>query len=131
MTRETSVDVYNQIKDEGLLGNLQMSVYTALRGKEPMTQGECAAWLFPSFQRHDIAPRFAELKRFGVLKECGKRPCRVTGRVCYVWQLTESVAMKPSKGPTKNQLISELKKRVALLEDELSKCLNKRPGELF
>jgi hypothetical protein len=110
MTRQTSIEAYNKIRDEGLLGHLQFAVYAVLWERGPMTQGELWHDHFPNAQRHSIAPRFAELHKRGVIAPVGERPCRVTGVNSLLWDVT---AMLPQDPPPSQK---GLKDRVASLE---------------
>jgi hypothetical protein len=96
--RKTSLQTYRQIESEGLLSALRFEVYSAIyRAEEPITQGECWATYFPHRQRHDVAPRFAELEARGVIASVGERVCRVTGRRCMVWATTNNLPKEPPK----------------------------------
>ena len=72
--RQTSVEAYNQIRDEGLLSKLQFEVYDAIYQNGPLTQGELWKRCFPSTQRHNIAPRCAELQEMGVYEVIATQP---------------------------------------------------------
>lgn len=128
MTRQTSIEAYNEIKDEGLLRRLQFQVYDALYSNGPMTQGELTAHAFPGTDKTVTTPRFAELAKLGVIAVVGKRPCRISGRNCMVWDVTTALPEKPEKKETKDQQIRRLKARVQELETELRRI---QKGELF
>lgn len=95
--RETSIEVYRQVEAEGLLTGLRSEVYKTLFHYGPLTQGECWKRYFGHRQRHDIAPRFAELEKRGVIKIVDKRPCGVTGRVVYAWDVTKDLPSAEEK----------------------------------
>lgn len=97
MIRQTSVETYNAIKADGLLGRLQMDVYAAIFEHGPVTQNELHQYWFPGRQPRDIQPRVSELVKFGVVKEVGKRPCKITRRECLIWDVTDSLPVKPRK----------------------------------
>lgn len=86
--RDTSLKVYEEIKTEGLLGRLQFEVLMTIVENGPITQGHCWKEYFPQHQRHNICPRFAELKKKGCIIEFDQRPCPVTGRLAYSWIAT-------------------------------------------
>lgn len=121
MTRTTSIEAYNQIKDEGLLGTLQFAVYEKLFRYGPLTQGELWSQHFPDFQRHDIGPRVAELHKFGVVVSVGRRKCGVSGRTCMVWDVSDALPIKPEPREPKDTIIKRLTARVAELEAEVSR----------
>lgn len=101
MTRQTSIEVYHQIEAEGLLSRLRLDVYRALFHEGPMTQMETCRLLqkttLPYTLDHSILPRFAELKRAGVITETEERTCSVTGRNVLTWDVTNNLPKKLEK----------------------------------
>lgn len=98
MTRQTSIDVYNKIKSEGLLSAVDFAVYNAIFYSGPLTQGE--AWnecLKHIYMRHTVGPAFARLKHRTCIEEIEIRPCRMTGRKVYSWDVTDNIPMKFEK----------------------------------
>lgn len=93
--RKTSIDAYNEIREKGLLGPLQLAVYEIVFLKGPITQGEVWHDHLPSRQRPTVTPRFAELERLGVISSTGERPCRVTGKRARTWEATKNLPEKP------------------------------------
>jgi hypothetical protein len=103
MTRDTSIMAYNQIRESGLLTKLRWQVYECLFQHGPLGQNELLIELgTPHFKKDSIKPRFAELEKFGVIREVGKRPCRITGREVIIWDVTSNLPQKNLK-PTKKQ----------------------------
>ncbi len=101
MTRQTSIETYHQIVDEGLLSPLREKVYQALFKHGPCTANELVYFMRQDGQktksRDYFAQRLSELRELGVVKETGKRPCRVTGRVAITWQTTNEIPKKSKK----------------------------------
>jgi len=117
MTRKTSIEAYNKIKADGLLSALQFSIYSKLYDGGPMTQGELWHKYFQYFQRHSVAPRFAELKERGVIEGVGERPCRLTGVNAIVWDVTDQLPHDPApKTNTTKALIESLMEKIKVLE---------------
>jgi hypothetical protein len=114
--RQTSIDIYNQIESGGLLSYLRFEVYKAFFYNGPMTQGEMWKRCFPERQRHDVAPRVAELVSRSVLAYVGERMCEVTGRVCMVFDVTSNLPKEPPKKITNKEKIKHLEKRILELE---------------
>jgi len=115
--RMTSIEAYNDIRDNGLLGKLQFEVYEVLYNHGPLTQGELWSRFFPNAQRHSIAPRFAELKDRGVVVEVGERPCQITGVNSIVWDVTDHLPTAPvEKQRGARKILTELLERVSSLE---------------
>jgi hypothetical protein len=91
MIRRTSIDAYNKIKANGLLGRWQFKVYDVLFHHGPLTQNELHQEHFFSTQPRNIQPRVSELEELTVVACVGKRPCRITGNICMVWDVTENL----------------------------------------
>jgi len=113
MTRQTSINAYNKIKAEGLLGKLQAQVYDNLYHSGPLTIAECSQYHLPSIDSRSVSPRFAELEKKGVITTVGKRKCSVTGREVLLWDVTANLpAPVPKKvkgvGPEREQIASRL-----------------------
>ena len=86
-TRQTSIDCYNEIKQEGLLSKMRFEVYAALfsMGK-PSTTREVYSTMNVVKQE---ATRFTELRKLGVIYEVQNRKCTITGRTAIEWGLTD------------------------------------------
>jgi hypothetical protein len=99
--RQTSIDAYYEMERRGALKGLRLEVVRVLAfADEPMTAGEVAVKI-PQTLGHSVTPRFAELKRMGVIIEAGARPCSVTSINSLTWQLTGRVL----EGKKKNEQI--------------------------
>jgi len=115
--RRTSVEIYNRIKDDGLLGRLQFQVYDALYNFGPLTQNELHQHHFKHTQPRNIQPRVSELESFGVVSCVGERKCEITGNICMIWDVNENLPIKPEKKKSKDQLIRELRLEVQRLSN--------------
>jgi hypothetical protein len=91
--KSTSIDVFLQIKENGLLNKRQTEVYEKLYYKGPMTCSECLQEL--GLQTNQSG-RLTELKQKGVIIEGEKRKCRVTGYEVYTWKTTNELPKKKS-----------------------------------
>jgi hypothetical protein len=116
-TRQTSIDVYNRIKNEGLLSKRRWQVYATLYNNESLTQNEVWKELnrFSAIAMHSISPRFAELKDRGVIVEAGERVCTVSGEKCIIWTTTDNLPVQPVRRVTSKQIIAQLEKENAEL----------------
>lgn len=121
MTRQTSIDAYNQIKEENLLGKLQFKVYDALYQYGPATQQEIWNKCFKDTQARNIMPRFAELQKMGVVFSKEHRACTITGRNCMVWDVTDRLPQEVEKIKSKDQIIKELIQENSNLKKELAR----------
>ena len=98
MKRETSIETYYKIKDEGLLSDLRFEVYETLFNYGPLTQMElCRKISHPFRQDRSYMPRFAELKNMQVIAEAGERVCQITGRNVLIWDVTNKLPIKLEK----------------------------------
>jgi len=94
-TRQTSIDCYNQIKEEGLLSNMRFRVYSALLAMgKPSTTREVYETMNVIKQE---ATRFTELRKLGVIYEVQNRTCTVTGRTSIEWDLTDRLPVNIKK----------------------------------
>jgi predicted transcriptional regulator len=105
-TRQTSIDCYNQIKEEGLLSNMRFRVYSALLAMgKPSTTREVYKTINVEKQE---ATRFTELRNLGVIYEVQNRKCTITGRTSIEWWLTDRLPVKIKKSnKTKKQKIDD------------------------
>lgn len=98
LIRHTSIEVYHQIESEGLLSALRFDVYKTLFHHGPLTQMElCRKISNPIRQDRSYMPRFAELKKMGVIKEVGEKVCSITGRNVLLWDVTDKLPIKLEK----------------------------------
>ena len=104
--RQTSIDAWKRINDEGLVGPFQLDVYNIFYNHGPITAGQ--AWSHYKVQhpntqrgRNEVAKRVSELQTLGVMKETGmKTTCPVTGFEAMLWDVTENIPRKEdNKGP--------------------------------
>lgn len=93
--RETSIEVYHQIRDEGLLSAMRFAVYDAVFRYGPCTCSELCdrMKMLPS----NASPRLTELRDLGVVKELGTAPCPITGREVILWDVTDKLPQDVSR----------------------------------
>ena len=106
--RQTSIDCFIKIKQEGLLSKRRLEVYEAILKNAPCTTNEALKDIHSG--SHGVGSRTTELRDAGVIYEKDVRPCNITGRNVIEWDLTDKLPFNtkvPSK--TKSQ-----KKRAAL-----------------
>jgi hypothetical protein len=102
-TRQTSIDCYNKIKEQGLLSNMRFKVYEAILKKAPCTSGE--AFAIMTTKENQISQsraRFTELRELGVIYEKGEKQCSITGRNVIEWDLTDRLPIN-IKNPNKTK----------------------------
>ena len=87
-TRQTSIDCFNQIKQEGLLSKRRLQVYESIYNSAPCTASE----VFKDKNlKTNQSGRFTELRDLGVIYEKGERVCSITGRNVIEWDLTDTL----------------------------------------
>ena len=99
MMRDTSLDAYYKIRDEGLLSKRRFEVYEALVKHGPCTANELfRKWKYRShITQQNIHPRLGELRERGVVEEVRVKPCEVTGRMAIVWKANGKMPVKWDK----------------------------------
>jgi hypothetical protein len=102
MTRQTSIAVYEQIKNQGLLSRRRWQVYDVLFRRGPLTQNEACRLLAEEYgltNKPSVTPRFAELEKRRVIHAVGKRQCDVTGETCLAYDVTGLLPTDPPDRP--------------------------------
>ena len=98
-TRQTSIDCYNQIKQEGLLSKRRLQVYESIYNSAPCTASE----VFKDKNlKTNQSGRFTELRDLGVIYEKGERACSITGKNVIEWDLTDRLPIN-IKNPNKTK----------------------------
>jgi hypothetical protein len=92
MTRQTSIDSYNQIRSGNLLSRRRFEVYEAIYKNAPCTTNEALKDVYSG--SHGVGSRTTELRELGVIYEKSERKCRVTGRFVIEWDLTDKLPSK-------------------------------------
>ncbi len=116
--RDTSIAVYRQIKEEGLLSKRRLQVYEIVFEHGPMTAKQLCRIVYPNSAGNftGLQARLPELCEMGVLREVGKTTCQYTGREIYLWDVTSKLPIKLEGKATR---IEKLKARVRQLEAEV------------
>jgi len=106
-TRQTSIDCYNKIKQEGLLSKRRLEVYEAILSTAPCTSSEAIRNAKTTFGVFGVSSRFTELRDLGVIYEKGEKKCSITGRNVIEWDLTDRLPVNVKKTiKTKKQKIN-------------------------
>lgn len=118
MVRETSIEIYRQIEEEGLLSKLRFLCYKALFYHGPLTAMEVCAQLHKQgdkIKQVSVSPRMSELRDRGVAKEVGEKICSITGNNSILRDCTADLPRGISKSHTKEskkQIIERLQKEI-------------------
>lgn len=126
--RDTSIQAYHQIKDEGLLSRMRLMVYEHLFKHGPLTRSELDNQLKgPNEVNPSYHKRLSELERQGVVKTVGRKACSITGRECELWDVTSALPIPFTRDPSKKQVLldaakayAQAKKRGAPREERMS-----------
>lgn len=123
MTKQSSIDAYNEIKANGLLKETFWIVYDAVYRWGPISAG--GAHMLVEREGihkipHSLGPRFAPLGRMGVIRMIGRRPCIKTGFSVQHWEVTGEL---PNRDPGPEESFKKLHKRIDELEEEVSNLL--------
>ena len=97
-TRQTSIDCFNQIKEEGLLSNMRFKIYESILINAPCTSAEVlSTMLSKNSAITSSRARFTELRELGVIYEVQNRKCTITGRTSIEWDLTDRLPVNMKK----------------------------------
>jgi hypothetical protein len=107
MVRQTSIDTFYQIKEEGLLSRVRFLIYSELFQHGPLTAQEMFKRL--SLESNQSG-RFTELRDLGVICEVGQRACRITGRYVIEWDVTSNLPVPPKKKTRTEKLEAALQR---------------------
>lgn len=121
MTRQTSIDCYNQIKAEGLLSKMRFRVYEAIYHLNKCTAGEIFDYIGRSMRHSAVSARLTELRELGVVGETGVRECRVTGRNVIEFDLTDRLPGSLTRKKTTKQKIKEIREMLLQMRKDYSK----------
>lgn len=83
---DTSLAAYGEL--QGSRAAIEQRVLELLRQHGPMTAAEAEQAFDQPSVRPIVPPRLTDLKNRGMVEKIGKRECRVTGRLVYVWRAT-------------------------------------------
>lgn len=100
MVRETSIECYNELQKEGVIALMERKIYNIVYKHGPCTSGEAYKYLSKKMVINPLSQsraRFTKLVEKGVFKELPKRPCKISGRKCLVYDVTGNLPIIPEK----------------------------------
>jgi hypothetical protein len=128
--RDTSIEAYKAITENGMLSDRRWRVYDILFHNGPLIGARVAELYYFQYGRtsasETIRNRLTELRDMGVVRETGKTFDPNTGMTVIVWDVTSKLPVTFVKQKTKTQIIRELEARVAELERENHELRNKQ-----
>lgn len=118
MIRQTSIQAYDHIRQNGLLSKKRLEVYAWLFEHGPATAGRLAAGIHGN--RNNTATRLTELRNMGVVQEVGEAT-EITGETVILWDVTAALPtpFKRSSSSRIEALIHENNKLKELLAQAL------------
>lgn len=97
MTRRTSIEAYNAIKENGLLGQIQWRVYQYVFYHGPCTAKSAWQAISPEKGSGVILTRFSELERMGAVETIGKTIDPHSKMPVLLWDVTDRIPVKQKK----------------------------------
>lgn len=118
--RSTSVESYCAIRDSGVLSELRWDVYDYIYAHGPLTARQTIVGLSETYELSSVySPRFAELKRLGLIADIGTTECEFSGRNVTVWDVTANMPIIKTKAEALKDKIDALEKKLIQLKTEL------------
>jgi predicted Zn-ribbon and HTH transcriptional regulator len=114
--RDTSMEIYLKILNNGLIGKKQQEVFKILFKYGPLTGAEVANMMAVLNQKSNVSEtvrnRLNELKAMGIVTELPKAPCPVTGNTVYRYDVTSKLPVKPPRKLSKKEKRASIKKQL-------------------
>jgi len=128
MQRDTSKEVYKQIKDNGLLAKRRLEVYEIIYKYGSMTGAEVSNMhkiqfgTVGSTVSETVRNRITELRNMGVVRELGTTECPITHNTVILWDVTsnlpKNLPKRLSKKEKKEVIIADIEVFYKKLEDK-------------
>lgn len=122
--RETSIEAYKKICEDGSLSNMKRLVYDLLYRHGPATTNELMAKFKEENPKakhqtiESVGRRVSDLVRDGVAEEVGKIKCPITNMMVIVRDVNSSLPKKKDSIDELNKQISSLEAKIAQLKYE-------------
>jgi len=95
LVRATSAIAYAENTASGLIDDLRLLVYNAVHSAPHSTANEISRRPeFADYQIDSVRPRFAELRRVGIIAEGAERKDQHTDMLSITWYITNNVAQE-------------------------------------
>lgn len=94
--RETSIEVYNRIKEDGTLSKKRFKIYSGLFEHGPATSNELFRKMYgiSHVSQANIQPVLGELVKMGCVAETKRRTCDITGETVIEYDVTSRYPVK-------------------------------------
>jgi len=117
MTRRTSIEAYERVKESGVLSRRRFQTYDILFKHGPLTGSEVSA----ACGIYGLWKRCSELLAFGLVEVVGEKKCQFSGMTVSLWDVTDRAPVEMFKRVTSKQRIKALEQEVTALKLELEK----------
>ncbi len=98
MIRKTSIQAYQEIESNGLLGHLQWIVYKYIFENGPCSMMQANLDLNRNkYSNGSYTSRFSELKKMELVHEVGHHVCPHTNKTVILWDVTDKLPKKIEK----------------------------------
>jgi hypothetical protein len=105
VVRETSLEAFEYIRENGLLSKRRWQVYEYVFRHGPCTAAQVVFGLRqPQEQSGTYNTRLSELERMGLIKELGETVCQFTNRTVILWDVTKELPKKLCRTELDQQL---------------------------
>ena len=81
--QQTSIEAYRDIQES--LGDRQKRIYVLIKSLGSPTNKEIST--FGGIEINCVTPRTNELVKKGLVQECKKRICKISGRTAIAWSI--------------------------------------------
>lgn len=110
MARETSINAYQEIKNNGLLSKRRWEVYDLVCQHGPLTGGELIHIIKNNPKKYvtnsgTYATRLSELRTRQVIRELPKRKCKITGYLAIEWESTGNLPIPIQTHKKQNKIL--------------------------
>lgn len=122
MIRETSVEAYRSIRDNGSLSENQLRVYAIIYEHGPLIGSKVSERykeMFPTATHSEVVRnRITDLFNMGLVKEVGRDVDPQTKRPSIVWDVTPNLPKKVVKVKSLRQQLKDLAEKLSKANDE-------------
>lgn len=122
--RETSIEIYNKIRESGMLSNTRFKIFEAIC-RRPRTANEI---FWDLGMQTNQSGRFTELQEMDVIEESGTRICSITGNRATVWEVTGRM---PKKTKVMDKKLQTILNSIAKVGKEIDESLKPRLRQAY
>lgn len=116
MTTRNSIDAFNAVMNSGYVSKKEKEVYDYLaKSDKSLTTNELFRGLYGTTTKNqpNVHARLNGLMEKGLVRKAGSRPCTITNKTVYFWDVTDKV---PEKMPKKESNKIKIKRAMAFIQ---------------